>query len=217
MLKFITEQILRESYKNKPFETFKVESNERLTPGGRQYLIDKKVKIVVEKEYPKEEINKDKINEKLIEKNEIDKNIKVKKVEKIIFYKLKSIEALLFSLVSESIKCNMILAQKILEISRELRDFNKSYKRGRLVEFKIIFQKIEDKSLENYDIYIHNKNAIEIFKLQSILYEICFLEEIIFREREAVEEENIFINNLKYFEGKILGIISELLGGKIDR
>ncbi|MGL5611975.1 hypothetical protein, partial [Cetobacterium sp.] len=45
MLKFITEEYLRELYRKEPFECFQIEQNQRLTPGGRQYLLDKKVKI----------------------------------------------------------------------------------------------------------------------------------------------------------------------------
>ena len=54
MLKFITEQYLREIYKKTPFEIFKLEKEQRLTPGGRQFLVDKRIKVEYKEE--KEEI-----------------------------------------------------------------------------------------------------------------------------------------------------------------
>lgn len=56
MLKFITEQYLREIYKKTPFEIFKLEKEQRLTPGGRQFLVDKRIKV--ENKEEKEEIKK---------------------------------------------------------------------------------------------------------------------------------------------------------------
>ena len=223
MLKFITEQILREKYKNIPFDTFTVEDSERLTPGGRQYLLDKKIKIVLKKELEKElnkkqlkkEVNiKEEKIEKAIENEEEKKQIAEIKINRKLLYKLKSIEALFFSLVSENLEKNLVLAQQLLEISRVFRDFNRSFEVGNPIEVNTVVQLLENKGLEIHDIHIHNKNATEIFKLQSVLYEIYFLEEIILSEEEIKEKAQILIQNLRYIEGKILSIIVELLGGE---
>ncbi|CCO07721.1 hypothetical protein [Desulforamulus hydrothermalis] len=45
-MKFITEMELRELYKREPFTTFALEPNTRITPGARQFLVDKRVTLV---------------------------------------------------------------------------------------------------------------------------------------------------------------------------
>lgn len=44
-MKFITEMELRDLYQRQPFHTFVLAADERLTPGGRQFLIDRRVMI----------------------------------------------------------------------------------------------------------------------------------------------------------------------------
>ena len=180
MLKFITEQYLREIYKKTPFEIFKLEKEQRLTPGGRQFLVDKRIKV--------------------------EEKINLKKSKYV--YKIKSFESQLFSLVSENLEKNMPLAQKLLEVARSFRSLNK---KNSLKEEKIENIMLED--VEIHDIYIHNKNAVGIFKLHSILYEMSFLEEEIL-ESEIDDDMKIFLQNLKYVKSKIFNIVVELLGGE---
>lgn len=49
-MKFLTEDDLRVEYHRFPFETFTVKKTERLTPGARTFLLDRKIKIVDEKQ-----------------------------------------------------------------------------------------------------------------------------------------------------------------------
>ncbi|MCF2638526.1 hypothetical protein [uncultured Fusobacterium sp.] len=211
MLKFITEQYLREIYKKTPFEIFKLEKEQRLTPGGRQFLVDKRIKV--ENKEEKEEIKK--VKEPKKEQVKFNKNINIIKVEEKInlkkskyVYKIKSFESQLFSLVSENLEKNMPLAQKLLEVARSFRSLNK---KNSLKEEKIENIMLED--VEIHDIYIHNKNAVGIFKLHSILYEMSFLEEEIL-ESEIDDDMKIFLQNLKYVKSKIFNIVVELLGGE---
>ena len=39
-MRFITENELRDLYRQEHFTSFTLQTNERLTPGGRQYLLD---------------------------------------------------------------------------------------------------------------------------------------------------------------------------------
>ncbi|GAB6158178.1 hypothetical protein JCM39194_13780 [Desulfotomaculum varum] len=45
-MKFITEMELRELYKREPFTSFVLEPGTRITPGARQFLVDKRVTLV---------------------------------------------------------------------------------------------------------------------------------------------------------------------------
>ena len=155
MLKFITEQYLREIYKKTPFEIFKLEKEQRLTPGGRQFLVDKRIKV--ENKEEKEEIKKEieKVKEPKKEQVKFNKNINIIKVEEKInlkkskyVYKIKSFESQLFSLVSENLEKNMPLAQKLLEVARSFRSLNK---KNSLKEEKI------EKWLEEYVRHLKKK------------------------------------------------------------
>lgn len=42
-MRFITESILRDQYRKHPFFTYTLQEDERLTPGGRQFLVDRKI------------------------------------------------------------------------------------------------------------------------------------------------------------------------------
>ncbi len=44
-MRFITEDDLRAAYKKHPFPSYETKAGERLTPGGRQFLNDRGVKI----------------------------------------------------------------------------------------------------------------------------------------------------------------------------
>ena len=45
---YLTEFDLREQFKESPFNQFVVKKDVKLTPGARQFLIDKRVKIISE-------------------------------------------------------------------------------------------------------------------------------------------------------------------------
>ena len=45
-MKYLTENDLRIAYRDIPFEVFTIHSDERLTPGARTFLSDRKVKII---------------------------------------------------------------------------------------------------------------------------------------------------------------------------
>lgn len=45
MMKFITEEYLRDLYRKEPFNTYKLEQGQRLTPGAAEYLSDKGIEL----------------------------------------------------------------------------------------------------------------------------------------------------------------------------
>ncbi|MEG2936611.1 MAG: cobalamin adenosyltransferase, partial [Clostridium sp.] len=45
MMKFITEEYLRDLFRKEPFDTYKLNEGQRLTPGARQYLSDKRIEL----------------------------------------------------------------------------------------------------------------------------------------------------------------------------
>jgi len=49
-VKFITEDVLRMEYRKEPFVSYEIKKDIRLTPGARQFLLDKQVEITDERE-----------------------------------------------------------------------------------------------------------------------------------------------------------------------
>lgn len=70
MIKFITEEYLRNLYREEAFDTYKLKQGQRLTPGAKEYLSDKRIKLI----YDSSEVDSnDSINKKY-HKNSITKS-----------------------------------------------------------------------------------------------------------------------------------------------
>ncbi len=196
-MKFITEEYLRKEFQKNSFDIFEIKTNERLTPGGRQYLLDKKIQIFVE-------------TEKQISSTKDTPPIQEKKVSKKILYKLKFIEVFYSTLVIEIIEKNIRLAQRILDICKEISELRKRYEFGNLsekVEKNTEYERID---CEIPDIYIHSKIGVELYKLKALLYDIFILKEMIFDEEST---NKALIAEIETIEIHVEKIIQELLGG----
>lgn len=105
-MKFITEDELRQNYKTKPFKTFILSENNRLTPGAKQFLTDFRIKIISSSEdideeqdcfTPKYKINDNSIyfNKKLAIELKI-LSAKIVKLDSIIANKLNNFAVSLY-------------------------------------------------------------------------------------------------------------------------
>ncbi|WP_291259261.1 hypothetical protein [Fusobacterium sp.] len=196
-MKFITEEYLRKEFQNNRFDIFEIKANERLTPGGRQYLLDKKIQIMTEVE-------------KQLSKTIDTPPIEEKKVSKKILYKLKFMEVFYSTLVIEIIEKNIKLAQRVLDICKEISELRKKYEFGNLsekVEKNLEYKRIDS---EIPEIYIHSKIGVELYKLKALLYDIFILKEMIFDEENT---NKALISEIETIEVHVEEIIQELLGG----
>lgn len=115
---YLTEFDLREQFKESPFNQFVVKKDVKLTPGARQFLIDKRVKIISEtvnninkpKNYTKDMENNDLSVMKSFESNVVYENFHML-ISKIIFY---------IFLINKN---NEDLAKNSYEIVKVLNDF----------------------------------------------------------------------------------------------
>lgn len=198
-MKFITEEYLRKEFQKSKFDIFEISENERLTPGGRQYLSDKKIQIL--------NIQTKKTSEKI----EIPTpSTKEKKINKKILYKLKFIEVFYSTLVIENLEKNIKLAQRILDICKEISQLRKKYETGFYLKNIEVKERYSSVDSEIPDIYIHSKVGIELYKLKALLYDIFMLKEMIFDE----DDKNIgLISEIEIIEKHVEEIIKELLGG----
>ncbi|GAA0742884.1 cobalamin adenosyltransferase [Clostridium oceanicum] len=129
MMKFITEEYLRDLYRKEPFSTYKLEQGQRLTPGAIEYLSDKRIKFtdndlkanksskVTKNLSPKNlEISLEETAEKTIkDRGNSDLNLNKK-----LCFKLKSMEAKFLVISSEIVKEDIIIAQNIMSLSKEI-------------------------------------------------------------------------------------------------
>ncbi|MBS5823093.1 MAG: cobalamin adenosyltransferase [Clostridium argentinense] len=120
MMKFITEEYLRDLYRKEPFDTYKLQQGQRLTPGAAQYLSDKRIKL-----------NDDvlNLNKKVSKSSQADKIETVKEIvnvnlnlnlNKKLCYKLKSMEAVFLVTGSEILKDDIILAQNVINLGKKI-------------------------------------------------------------------------------------------------
>jgi ethanolamine utilization cobalamin adenosyltransferase len=124
-MKFITEAHLRDLYKKEPFTTYQLESEIKLTPGARQFLTDRGIKVS----------DKDSIeNSKNAE--QISQSPKSKRAgnARILYSKMKTIEALFLATGEELLSRDVCLAQSIVDLYKQLACIKKSVKNKGEVE-----------------------------------------------------------------------------------
>lgn len=175
MLKFITEEYLRELYRKEPFECFQIEQNQRLTPGGRQYLLDKKVKI--------ENFDKDR------------KEIQVV-LDKKNIYRLRSLEMEIYSLISELLNRDIKVAAEILEIGKVLKNVSDTLE-GKCELLKLQEEISCSESQEINESYLYFKNGKYIFSLKKIIFELHFFKEILLKNEDVVKNIHWVIEKME--------------------
>lgn len=171
-MKFITEIDLRNLYKKQAFTVYNIDENIRLTPGARQFLLDRKIQIM-----------KSEIHEVREESIGLKKKKNWRKMK--LLTKLSSLEALFFIIVEETIGRDLILAQEIIKLSKEIRGIKESLENNTPIK-DINFDansKLEEKlSLKNMevdiditDFHIQLEKGRDILNLHRLR---CGLEEI---------------------------------------
>ena len=213
MLKFITEEYLKDLYKKESFTEFNVKSDERLTPGGRQYLLDKGIKInnnlptKQEKTLNKQDV-KDEVQE--IDKDSYsDKKINQNK----LLSKLRSLEALFLKTSIKMFNYDIKLTQNIVDLGRYIklcREFIDGKKDLEIVNVKNIYG--ENIDFELTDVYIHLKNSEEVL---SLYYLFCKLEELKYEIMLEVKDIDLLEGILKYIyhiEATLSGMIKKEAG-----
>ncbi|MEH7504684.1 cobalamin adenosyltransferase [Neobacillus drentensis] len=119
-MKFITESYLRDLYKRDPFTSYEIGPGARLTPGGRQYLTDRGIKLLdfgVKKQ--KEETKKQAEGPP---ENKTD-------WKKLQFQsRMKSIEALFLLTCEELLGKDVDLAHGVLKLYKQFSSINNAIK-----------------------------------------------------------------------------------------
>ncbi len=210
-MKFITEIYLRDLYKNKAFTVYKIDSKTRLTPGARQFLLDKKIEII-NKEVYKEE--KEEVIEKIEEKP--DENWRKMK----LMASLGSVEALFFIIIEESIDRDLDLAQDLIDLSKEVTSIKNSLENNTPIEAREIDKNLKlekDIDTEITDFHIQLKRGKDILNLHRLRCLLKEVEAIVYQvwenDKENIEEYKNIIARLDQLVKRLSEKIYYILGG----
>lgn len=124
-MRFITEGDLRTLYQKEPFTTYVLRPDTRLTPGARQFLMDRKISIVDGSSAKPQEPAK-KTTQCSAPMNDW-KNLR-------IYCRLKSIESLFLLTIEELVKRDLDLTQKLIKLNKQFSQIKEAVKNKSTVE-----------------------------------------------------------------------------------
>ncbi|MGN2339268.1 cobalamin adenosyltransferase [Clostridium cagae] len=221
MMKFITEEYLRALYKKEPFSVYELDQGERLTPGARQYLSDKGIKMWDDASCKNNKIPIVKQSEALPEEN--------KNFNKKICFKLKSIEALFLVTSSEIIKEDIILAQSIINLEKKISNI-RNFIEGKSTIERPCHKECTGINSENFcddiddcfeitEFHMQLEKSNEILKLNALRCAIREIEPVVFDVygdndnvgNQIIKNINSIINSLSQMICLTIG------GGKCQR
>lgn len=227
MIRFITEEYLRDLYRKEPFNTYKLQQGQRLTPGAAQYLSDKRIKMITEDSKAnagnKVKAVKQAETIKQVEKTNSNLNSSLKKK---LCCKLKSIEATFLVTSSEILREDIILAQNIISLGRKISNIRNVVEGKGTLE--TIFCKectgmnslnftteLEDCfEITEFHMQLNKSNAIlKIHVLRCALRELHF-EIIDTYENDDDDLKNRIINNINSIINSLSQFICSAVGGK---
>lgn len=225
MMKFITEEYLRNLYRKEPFDTYKLEQGQRFTPGAMQYLSDKRIKTTNDNTNVKNNTPIVKKSEE-IKENDLsnDKEINIEK-EKLC-YKLKHIESEFLIFSSEIIKEDIFLAQNIVLLKRSIANIRNTINGKSKLE-KVLCKECEGIKLINFsenldecfeinEFHLQLKNSSIILKINNLR---CLLQEIKYEIYESLKNDRSLqeevINNIHSIINTLSQLICAAVGGKV--
>jgi ethanolamine utilization cobalamin adenosyltransferase len=209
-MKFITEDDLRILFRREPFTSYNTPEGSRLTPGARQFLMDKKVSIRDEQMAVKQKYNKLPEIKEAPKEEAPKKEVAKKEIYKDIFQlKKKTLQAQFLETGLELLNRDVLLAEQIFDLERKFSDLGKE---GR--EENIAFKPCTGFHEENIHEYFEDCFEITGFHAQSEKgKEIILLHRLRCNLRElAAEAEN---ENLNPVINRLSQMICLEYGGKL--
>lgn len=159
-MKFLTENDLRELYKNQPFTSYILEKEVKLTPGARQFLVDRKIEII---DYSS---GRNKQNATFRARHE-KKGLKEKTHWKDLRLKgkLKSVEALFLLTGEELLSKDVRLAQEIVHLYKQFSQLLKALNNNQPVE-KLTCHSCKKINEDNFSTKLEDCFEISEFHIQ---------------------------------------------------
>lgn len=126
-MKFITEDDLRTIYRDKPFTSFDIEPDSRLTPGARQFLQDRQINVFADGTAMH-------VGDGVIAGKEPSSGSPDLLRNKRLFASLKSADALFLLTASELIEKDVCLAQEVLDLGQKFDEIKQMDAEGKMFE-----------------------------------------------------------------------------------
>lgn len=221
MMKFITEEYLRDIYRKQTFDTYTLQQGQRLTPGAVQYLSDKKIELIDDASKANKKVSKNDQPEVIEQKGNDNLNLKKK-----LCCKLRSVEAKFLVTSSEILEEDIILAQNITNLGRKISKIRNA------IDGKGTIETIEksDRNNENLltsiveieeyfeitEFHMQLKNSSTILKMHTLR---CNLVELQFEILETYENEEEALkisitNSVNLVINSLSQLIESAVGGK---
>lgn len=212
-MKYITEEDLRDLFKKEPFTDYNLEPGVRLTPGARQFLIDRGINMI--------ETDSIKMVVPLAEKKVACKNKK-------LYSRMKSIDALFLLTEEELLSRDICLAQSVIKLGKQFSCIINMVKNNAPIENlccmectginKNNFSNNLDDCFEVSEFHIQLEKGREIVVLHRLR---CALDEIIPIVQEVYEgsdDEGLLHEDIIGKINQIINSLSQLIcsavGGK---
>ncbi|MCT8977209.1 cobalamin adenosyltransferase [Clostridium sp. CX1] len=227
MIKFITEEYLRDLYRKEPFNTYKLQQGQRLTPGAVQYLSDKRIKMINGDSKTNEKNQVKAIKQVEITKQEEKINLNLNSnLKKKLCCKLKSIEATFLVTSSEILREDIILAQNIISLGRKISNI-RNVVEGKGTLEPIYCRECTGMNSLNFTTELQDCFEITEFHMQlnksSAILKIhvlrCALRELHFEIIDTYENDDDdlkdrIINNINSIINSLSQLICSAVGGK---
>lgn len=227
MIRFITEEYLRDLYRKETFDTYKLQQGQRVTPGAAQYLSDKRIKLITEdsKANTQNQVKAEKQVE--VVKQEEKTNPKLNSnLKKKLCSKLRSIEATFLVTSSEILKEDIILAQNVISLGRKISNI-RNVVEGKGTLETVFFKECTGMNSLNFTTELEDCFEITEFHMQleksNVILKThvlrCALREIHFEIIDAYENDdddlkNRIINNVNSIINSLSQLICSAVGGK---
>lgn len=222
-MKFITEEDLRDLYKKAPYNTYELEPGTRLTPGARQFLVDKGMMTDFDDFNSRKKFENNKQTENSA--NTLDIN---KRKDQKLLASMKSIEAMFFLTEQELLTIDIDLAQSLIELRKQFTNIKNSIKTREKIE-SLRFTECSGIKSEQFSCNIGDCFEIAEFhiqlvkgrqitllhRLRSLLQEI---EPLVFETYQGKKEQDEIQELIIEKVNQIINILSQMIcvavGGK---
>ena len=203
-MKFITEDDLRDLYKIEPFATYDIEPGTRLTPGARQFLLDRGMDL-----YEKD-LQKNNMGPSCRKQAELSKKKETLKNKKLAT-RLKLMESMFLITAEELLGKDAYLSQRVIELSRHLCHLKK-FAEGVPAEGKLFWNQCTGMNADNF-----SEDLDDCFEITDFHLQLDKGREIIIlhRLRCQLHEMELFIQ--EFYEGEPNEkVLYEEMTGKIN-
>lgn len=222
MMKFITEEYLRDLFRKEPFDTYKLNEGQRLTPGARQYLSDKRIELQddvfqVIKKASKEDFEKNKKDFQVEEAKVLP--LENSRAVKKLCCRLQTVEAMFLVTSSEVLNLDIILAQNIMGLGRKISNIRYvvqgkaklegiPFKPCTGIDLTSCREELED-CFEINEFHLQLQKSKEILKLHSLR---CGVRELLYDVEEAYKGKNEdLLNKILENVNSIINSLSQMV------